>query len=462
MEASRPRIPSPRGASAQPHKAAARTSDEQSLWIGEAEQWISTTPCRLARDPLSWLQAVHWVLDTSAYTPRRTHGPQFCETTLRIAEHLAELSPCRPGVDFLMRLTGLSERTVQYHLEMLRESGLLVYRSKGTRVRGARLASEFSHSIPPEFDADLGIRTIGSGPDRRATGIAESGRSWIAKLAKKAARKARRRRAKAPKRTSSAGLRCTPMGGGTSMSSAAGLTGFPSESKLGTGTDASTTPSEQVKPRHRALNTVGRRYRLAREVVQQLPWLGRAPVPRVAWLLRHVSDAGWTASEIIAVVEQDAVSRFVHRPTGFLAHRLKGAHLLYDSPRKRTAIVDWWRDSRQAEHARHDEWSTVWAAPRRSAVVHLVSNALRSLHRPAPAGDALPDLDGIDDLADEEITQLRTAAWREYLAGESTLIGTAVDTMGQPEAERLYGTELVRRTLRLVTHFGRRRAVIGR
>ncbi|TXS34787.1 hypothetical protein EAO77_38515, partial [Streptomyces sp. t39] len=48
---------------------------------------------------------------------------------------------------------GASERTVQYHLDMLRETGLLAYRSKGTRLSGrVRQASHFERIIPTAFD----------------------------------------------------------------------------------------------------------------------------------------------------------------------------------------------------------------------------------------------------------------------------------------------------------------------
>ncbi|MEU2999325.1 hypothetical protein ABZ684_17395 [Streptomyces sp. NPDC006995] len=58
-------------------------------------------------------------------------------TTARVAQELAQLSPCRrPGIGYLVRRTGLSEQSVEYHLGMLREAGLLAYIVKGARVRG--------------------------------------------------------------------------------------------------------------------------------------------------------------------------------------------------------------------------------------------------------------------------------------------------------------------------------------
>lgn len=200
-------------------------------------QWISTTAGRIATDPYSWMQAVHWIGGSGLYTPSRTHGPKWGETTLRLAQELSALTECRPGIAYLSRKLRASERTVQYHLGMLREAGLLAYRYKGSRITGSiRQASVYERIIPAEFDAALGIRTVGEGVQRRPVGIAAEHRSTIGTLAKKAARKVRRKRSK---KASSGRGRCTPMQGGTSTSSTAGGTHSPSESKLASGQDDS-------------------------------------------------------------------------------------------------------------------------------------------------------------------------------------------------------------------------------
>ncbi len=225
-DAAQPRRPDSERATPLPRQRAAgrAAAPPPKLRIHAREQWASTTSGRITTDPFTWMQAVHWVVGTGAYTPDRTHGPRMGTTTVQVAQVLAELNPCRPGVEYLTRRTGLSRRTVQYHLEMLRESGLLAYVVKGTRVRGARpRASEFVRTIPAAYDTALGIRTRGTGPTRRVIGIADEGRALVAKLAKKAARKVRRtRRTKRTthpaKQPAAARARCTPMEGGCSRS----------------------------------------------------------------------------------------------------------------------------------------------------------------------------------------------------------------------------------------------------
>ncbi|WP_301128629.1 helix-turn-helix domain-containing protein [Streptomyces cacaoi] len=217
------------------------------LFVLEARQWLSTSPGRVAPDGYSWMQGVHWVAGSGLYQPRRhrSHGLRsFGPTTVFIAQLLSELSPCRPGIDYLMRRTGLTRRAVQNHLAALRETGLLAYIVKGTRVRGERAqASEFALMLPPEFDAALGIRTAGVGTGRRMTGIAETGRDLMTRLAKKAARRVRMPRSKpsskAPSKSAreggnrssvtpvSGGSRCTPMEGSAVGGSGAGVTPCP-------------------------------------------------------------------------------------------------------------------------------------------------------------------------------------------------------------------------------------------
>lgn len=87
-------------------------------------QKIGKTRGRVAANGYSWLQAVHWVVASGCYVPARSHGPrEMGRTTVRLAQELAKLSPCRPGVEFLARKLRVTERTVEYHLSMLQGAG---------------------------------------------------------------------------------------------------------------------------------------------------------------------------------------------------------------------------------------------------------------------------------------------------------------------------------------------------
>lgn len=454
------------------------------LWVPEARQWLSTSASRMASDGYSWMQGVHWVAGAGLYEPRRyrSHGPRsFGTTTVVVAQLLAELSPCRPGIEYLMHRTGLSERTVEYHLQILRETGLLAWEQRGTRVRGERpQASVYARMLPPEFDAALGIRTVGEGTGRRMSGIADGGRELMARLAREAARKVRRLRARtraqgiARKASIGAsatavfeGERCTPMGGGADASSTAGTTSFPPESELASGEGKSRTrkdPKLKINGGWK-LNRVGRRFQLARELTQQIDWLRGSSVPRIAWVARHVADAGWTVTDVRGWLHLRGETLRARRASGMLAVLLAGAETILDTPQKRADAVEQWRGSQEAARrhriqqvrARAERLDADWEAPSSRRVQREVEGAFaqvreaasRGRHQDQDLGVAHPD--GRHELSEQELQELRDVAWGQLMmAGETGLVMSAVDCMGRPAAERVYGADLVRRAGRIV------------
>ncbi|MFG2716198.1 transcriptional regulator [Streptomyces goshikiensis] len=448
------------------------------LFVAEASQWLSTSSGRIAGEGYSWMQAVHWVAGSGLYQPRRhrSHGPRsFGPTTVRVAQELAALSPCRPGIKYLMRRVGLSERAVQDHLRILRETGLLAWIVKGTRVAGdGGQASEFARMIPVEFDVALGIRTVQRDQDapaytRAVSGIAESGRELIAKLAKKASRKVRKPRAKTSSRTSARGAceeadqgvvtavsgeaRCTPKQVGSCSSSPTATTSLPSET-----TDIASGKSESSTRKvsgykARGINAVGRRYQLAAELIREIPWLGRASAPRIAWVVRHVADAGWSAAEVQGWLHARGEVDTVHRASGLLATLLRGAHEIVRTPEARAGMVSDWRDSRSAAARRHQELEAVPQGPR--------SQAAKAEWMPyVTAGQALPaDYDKTSGtVADQnvghamsahEVEEMRAQAKAEYSNGQNALVRVIITGSGRGAAEVIFGAELVHRALNI-------------
>lgn len=428
------------------------------LLVTAASQWLHATTGRIATCAHSWMQAVHWVHGSGHYTSPHTDGPRAMnDTTLAIAQEISALTECRPGIAYLARKTKVSERSVKYHLRMLREAGLLVYRSKGTRVRGeGNQASVFERIIPVAFDQALGIRTTGEGATRRPVGIAEEGRKLIGKLAKKAARKTRRARRRTP---SSRQGRCTPMQGGTTGTSSAAGTHSPSESKLASGKAKSPTPKKSNRG-PRKLNKVGRRYQLAGELIAMAPWLSKASKPRIAWIVRHLADAGWTALEVQAAAEQEPISADdARRPSGLLAYRIGGCHQLYNTPARRKTMVQAWQESRAAEQARHDDAAYSELTSRGTVaadVRELMAEARRKVAAiaagPVDVDDAAcfeiqvdtaPDVVALEDLDRELVKRVRAEA-----ADDLEIITDAISA-GLPErdARRLYTNWLVDQAL---------------
>lgn len=434
------------------------SSDPLTLAVKPPAQWLRSTAGRIANGAYSWMQAVHWMHRFARFTSIRAHGPrQLNETTLRLAQELARLSPCRPGVAYLVRRLKVSARTVKYHLGLLRETGLLTYVAMGTRLRGGlNHSSEFALTIPAGFDRALGIRTRPSDTYIRAiTGVSEHGRPVLALLGRAARRTTRRRGSRTETRRPAA-PRCTPMQGRSSTSSRTGTTSLPSEAKPHSSCNArSHREPRTVVPR---MNIVGRRHQLARELIQQVHWLARAHTPRIAWIVRHVADAGWTAEEVIAVLAQRDPARTIHRPSGFLADRLRGAHVLYDTAARRRAVVAWWRDSHRATRMRHAEWDTPWNTPHSASVTHAVETAFSQLCLP-------PHRSGADGAtADSSSSAAKTGhagpGWptatqvndlRAAAVYDPSLVTTAIELCGEAHALRLYGIALVTRARRLAS-----------
>ncbi|MFI8966946.1 transcriptional regulator [Streptomyces sp. NPDC053493] len=468
------------------------------LWVPEARQWLSTSTGRIAGEGYSWMQAVHWVAGSGLYQPRRyrSHGPRsFGPTTVRVAQELAALLPCRPGIEYLVRRTGLSERSVEYHLGMLREAGLLAYIVKGTRVAGGPAqASEFARMIPPEFDVALGIRTVqrdetAPAYTRAVSGIAEAGRELMAKLARKAARKVRKRRAKASSKTSVRAARkgaeqrvgtavpgearCTPMQVGTSTGSSAAGTSLPPESKLASGVSTSST-AKKAKARTRSsagerrqLNKVGRRFQLARELTERVDWLRGCSTPRIAWVVRGVADAGWTVNEVLAWLHLRGEAERVRRGSGLLAVLLNRAESVLDTPAKRTAAVEQWHGALEARRrhrieqvrAERERQDGAWESPADAALkreietafAHVNNAARNNLQQSVLNGPAQPAQAGADpfEISDEERTEMRGQARAQLQLGTTDLIDDTIHALGTAAARHLFGEDLVRRAQQL-------------
>lgn len=466
------------------------------LFVPEVSQWLSTSASRLAMDGYSWMQAVHWVAGRGLYQPRRHHGSgprSFGPTTVRVAQELAKFVQCRPGIELLMARTGLCKRSVKNHLRMLRETGLLVWVFQGTREKGGdRKASEFVMVVPPAFDAALGIRTVQryeAAPDytRAVAGISETGRELVGALGMKAARKVRKPRkkvaskrlAKASPAASAQGAaasgehgqgqvagpdlgkgRCTPMQGGTSTFSTAGSNSLPSEGDLASGKRTSSHP-KKAKRGPRKLNRVGRRFQLAGELRRRVPWLRSAALDRISYVVGEVSDAGWTADDVLACLDSlgHEPPIGVRRPSGFLAARLRGMATMpgwtteqqrAEQTTHRERAVDAARKDRIQQVRRDRERSeNAWQAPRSAAVRREVDQLIDQARAPKPpavvAGEGLPELAGPQDLTGAERAQMRRAAAAELMSGETTLIAMAVDGWGPAAAERIYSPGLVHR-----------------
>jgi len=365
---------------------------------------------------------VHWALESGIH-------PKINDTTLRLARILARYTPCRPGMACLVRSLNVKERCVQYHLGYLREAGLLVYQVRGTRRANLPpLASHYRRTIPPAFDADLGVRTVGEGPHRRMTGIADQGRSRIAAYARVASRP--RRKTKHRTRTRSCPVvTCTPMQVGSSGISTAATTSLPSDH----------APNSQTRGRQLATG-VRRRLQLAAELRARVSWLGRTPIGRISWAVREVADAGWSANAVIAWLQLQTPPAHIHRPSGFLIRRLWGATGVWSGPQQREAGILAARENATLRH-RTSEADRLTAGAPSAAVAAAIGKAMAEGRRSYRARQAR---DGLDDLSSRQpdhggVWMPDSAQWRQAAADVKAVLDRARRTPARQPAATTEG-----------------------
>jgi hypothetical protein len=192
------------------------------------------------------------------------------------------------------------------------------------------------------------------------------------------------------------------------------------------------------------VNRVGRRYQLAAELVRQVPWLQRAAVPRIAWVIKDLADAGWTADEVLGWLDSTPAPDRIRRPSAFLAARVKAAHLVIATPEQRSQLAESRRDSRRAAAARHAEWDGTWCQPTSLAVQRQVAQAMAA--PVSRAGQVMtvtvhgPDDPEVllEDLTRAEVTDLRALAQQN-----PNLVRLAIDVQGEAYARRLYTNAVV-------------------
>lgn len=212
------------------------------------------------------------------------------------------------------------------------------------------------------------------------------------------------------------------------------------------GHDGPAAPSTSGR---RTLNKVGRRFRLAAELVREVGWLAKASVPRVAWVVGAVSDAGWTCDQVAAwLATVDAPTEGARRPSGLLASRLRGVTTLpgWRTATERAGQVEHWRDSARAARARHSEhlWmSGTWQLPVTPELAADVESAFAAVDQ-ARDGDGVSvhhvddQVLELEDLTPDQVIEMRALGEQDHDAVLST-----IDLMGEDFARRLYTNRLV-------------------
>ncbi|MFF7449945.1 MULTISPECIES: hypothetical protein [unclassified Streptomyces] len=173
------------------------TNNRYILVRDHADQEIGTTASRRTRRG-DFLRAATWAIT------QRLH-PKAGNTTLRVARDLAarlnadgHVAYCR---DTTYKRLGISRRTLERHIAVLRELGLLVWAVHGSRTNTrpagsgewAGTATIYAAVVPRAWDDALGHRVRGHGYHARHVGFTEHGRQLAITEARRRTRPSRRR-----------------------------------------------------------------------------------------------------------------------------------------------------------------------------------------------------------------------------------------------------------------------------
>ncbi|MFD6921883.1 hypothetical protein ACFV99_16935 [Streptomyces sp. NPDC059944] len=292
-----------------------------SLITAPGEQEWDATGSRQLRRASDFLAAARYMV---------RHHPKAGPTTLRLAAAFAaRMHRSQHGhVPFNVTATvdelGVSRRTVLAHARYLRELGLIAWVEHGSRTNVLRArrgdafapgdgyrgtATIYAPVAPPAWDHAQGHRVRGTGYRARLIGYTDKGRARAVTAARSRARRAR----PTPTR------RCTP---------SVVVTSAPSHLQVVTGGKKNTRRSrKQTSARHRprAPFTPGecqQAIAVTEQVQRQVWWLYTACSRRIAYALRPLIAAAWTAPQLAAELATWGVPPHLKDAAAYLRHEL--------------------------------------------------------------------------------------------------------------------------------------------
>lgn len=298
------------------------------------EQEVRTTASRKLRRASDFLAATRYMV---------RHHPQAGPTTLRLATvFAARMRRSRHGhfafnVAATVDELGVSRRTVLTHARYLRELGLIAWVEHGSKRNVLRTrahtawapgdgyrgtATIYAPVAPPLWDQIQGYRIRGTGYRARLVGVTEEGRNRAVADAR-----SRARRPRAQSR------RCTP---------SVVVTSATSFLQVGTGDKKNMKrplkrrrPDTSSVPAFTALDCQ-QAIALTEQVQREVWWLYGACSRRVAYALRPLVMAGWTAAQLVSELATWGVPACLKDPAAFVHHELarrrRRAELLPSEP----------------------------------------------------------------------------------------------------------------------------------
>ncbi|MFE0774327.1 hypothetical protein [Streptomyces sp. NPDC058861] len=331
-----------------------------------ADQEVGTTASRRTRRG-DFLRAATWAIT------QRLH-PKAGDTTLRVARDLAarlntdgHVAYCR---DTMWRRLGISRRTLERHIAVLRELGLLVWAVHGTRTNTrpagsgewAGTATIYAAVVPRAWDDALGHRVNGHGYHARHIGFTERGRQLAITDARRRTHPTRRRDTPSCKTNH---LR-------------------PTVEMRGKKNNTSAPRGARPRPRHEipelyqaSPGQAAHAVSVAAWVRPRVPWTQGESLRRLAFALRPWIATGLSAADIAADLSVWRVPRRPASPASVIMSRWS-----------ETASQD------QPTAASDDREDTACAVPPNAAFLAAM-DAIRARHTPlSPPAEPQPDPPG--------------------------------------------------------------------
>ncbi|MEW1569697.1 hypothetical protein AB0454_43060 [Streptomyces sp. NPDC093509] len=310
-----------------------------SLIAAPGEQEWDVTGSRQLRRASDFLAAAHYMV---------RHHPKAGPTTLRLAAAFAARMHRSQHGHFAFNVAatvvelGISRRTVLAHARYLRELGLIAWVEHGSRanVQRARRGEAFAPGdgyrgtatiyapvAPPVWDHVQGHRVRGVGYRARLIGYTDKGRSRAVSAARSRARRVR---------CTSTGL-CTP---------SVVVTSAPFHLQVVVGGKKNTRRPRKETGAHRrprAPFTPGecrQAIAVTEQVQRQVWWLYTACSRRIAFALRPLIAAGWTAPQLAAELTTWGVPPGLKDPAAYLRHELRRRQRHNDLPHSGLPVHD--------------------------------------------------------------------------------------------------------------------------
>lgn len=301
-------------------------------------QEIRSTASRQLRRAADFLSAARYMV---------RHHPKAGPTTIRLASSFAaRMHRSRHGhvafnLDATIRELGLSRRTVLNHARYLRELGLLAWVEHGSKRNVLRTrhgagwqpgdgyrgtATLYAPVAPPAWDHAQGHRVRGTGYRARLIGFTAAGRERAIAAVRRSVRGKRK-----------TGRHCTP---------SVVVTSAPSHLQVDTGEKKNTRRPRRETGARRRLRTpftatqCQQAIALTEQVQREVWWLYTACSRRIAYALRPLIAAGWTAPRLAAEIATWGVPPNLRDPAAYLRHELRRRQQHGELPPTEPAALD--------------------------------------------------------------------------------------------------------------------------